>query len=793
MKAPHNGVTTKRSLIISKVTSTEKRGDMNNYTKENESDAVRLRERGSMRPVLLVVIAVAVIATLWLLPLRQYVTNVLLWTEGLGPWGPVALALFYIVACVAFLPGSIITLGAGLLFGVWTGFITVWVGANLGACAAFLVGRTLARDRVAKKVAGNRKFAAIDRAVGQEGFKIVFLLRLSPVFPFNLLNYALGLTNVPFSKYALASLIGMIPGTLLYVYIGSAARSLAEVAAGNVQGGVASKVFFLVGLVVTFLVVLLVTRVARRSLAAAEAEQAREEKTTEESPPPTFDRDVEVLPADDHNRELVANTHPRDWTNPEPAVRYNLVVIGAGTAGLVSAAGAAGLGAKTALVERALLGGDCLNVGCVPSKSIIRSSRLVGEIARASEYGIKIPDGVEVDFPAVMERMRRIRARISRHDSAERFRGLGVDVFLGHARFTGPDTVEVEGKTLRFKKAVIATGARAVEPDLEGLTEAGFLTNETVFSLTDRPGRLAVIGGGPIGCEMAQAFQRLGSQVVLFHRHDHILDREDSDAAEIVQNRFIEEGIRLVLNARLLRVETHDREKILHYSADGEEGSITVDEILVGAGRQPNTQGLGLEAAGVDYDQRKGVLVDDRLQTTNPNIYAAGDICMRYKFTHAADAAARIVIQNTLFMGRKRLSALTVPWCTYTVPEIAHVGMYEKDAKELGIETDTFTRPLADVDRAVADGEEDGFVKIHVEKGKDRILGATIVASHAGDMISEVTVAMVGKLGLGALAGVIHPYPTQAEAIKHTADAYNRTRLTPFVKGLFEKWLSRTR
>jgi len=366
-------------------------------------------------------------------------------------------------------------------------------------------------------------------------------------------------------------------------------------------------------------------------------------------------------------------------------------------------------------------------------------------------------------------------------------------VNLGHARFSGPDTVDVAGKTLRFKKAVLATGARAVSPKLEGLADAGFLTNETVFSLTERPPRLAVIGGGPIGCEMAQAFQRLGSRVVLMHRGGHILNREDADASEILQQRFIKEGIELVLNADLKSVETLNGGKVIHFEADGEEGAVAVDEILVGAGRAPNVEGLNLEGVGVRYDGRRGVFVNDRLQTTNPSIYAAGDICMNYKFTHAADAAARIVIQNTLFKGSKKLSALTVPWCTYTDPEIAHVGMYERDAVKQGIAVDTFTRRLNDVDRAIADGEEEGFVKVHVEKGKDRILGATVVAAHAGDMIGEITLAMVGKLGLGTLSGVIHPYPTQAEAIKQTADAYQRTRLTPFVKDLFTRWLAWTR
>ena len=498
----------------------------------------------------------------------------------------------------------------------------------------------------------------------------------------------------------------------------------------------------------------------------------------------------EVLPHDVHNATLVSNVRPPDWQNPEPAPRYNLVVIGAGTAGLVTAAGAAGLGAKVALVERHLLGGDCLNVGCVPSKCIIRSSRVYADIKDAGKFGLRIPEGAGVDFPAVMERMRRLRARISFHDSAKRFQELGVDVFLGEGRFAGPGTVEVAGKTLRYKRAVIATGTRPVHPAIPGLAEAGFLTNETVFSLTERPRRLAVIGGGPIGCELAQAFRRLGCEVILFHSASHILNREDSDAAEIIQQSFIRDGIRLILDCKTKRVEKKNGEKVIHFECQGNEEGVAVDEILAGVGRAPNVEGLNLESVGVKYDKREGVAVNDRLQTTHPSIYAAGDICLKYKFTHTADATARIVIQNALFAGRKKQSALTVPWCTYTDPEIAHVGMYERDAREKGIPVDTFMRPLNEVDRAIADGEEEGFVKIHVRKGTDEILGATIVARHAGEMISEVTLAMVGNLGLKTLTNVIHTYPTQAEAIKQVADAYNRTRLTPLVKGLFARWLA---
>jgi pyruvate/2-oxoglutarate dehydrogenase complex dihydrolipoamide dehydrogenase (E3) component len=497
-----------------------------------------------------------------------------------------------------------------------------------------------------------------------------------------------------------------------------------------------------------------------------------------------------VLPHDVHNEALVSNVHPTDWQNPEPAPRYNLVVIGAGTAGLVTAAGAAGLGAKVALVERHFLGGDCLNVGCVPSKCMIRSSRAAADLRDANQFGIRIPEGMEVDFPVVMERMRRLRARISAHDSVRRFKDLGVDVFLGEGNFSGSDTVEVAGKTLRFKKAVIATGTRPVHPAIEGLAEAGFLTNETVFSLTERPQRLAVIGGGPIGCELAQAFQRLGCEVILFHNASHILNREDSDAAEILQQSFLRDGIRLILNCKTNRIEKRNGSKVIRIECGGKQEEIVVDEILAGAGRAPNVEGLNLETVGVKYDKKEGIEVNEHLQTTNPRIYAAGDICLKYKFTHTADATARMVIQNALFLGRKKQSALTIPWCTYTDPEIAHVGMYEREAQEKGMAVDTFIRPLNDVDRAIADGEEEGFVKIHVKKGTDKILGATIVARHAGEMLGEITLAIAGNLGLGTLANVIHTYPTQAEAIKQVADAYNRNRLTPFIKGLFTRWLA---
>ncbi len=500
---------------------------------------------------------------------------------------------------------------------------------------------------------------------------------------------------------------------------------------------------------------------------------------------------LELQPLDEYNLKLQANVHPVDWVNPAPAQIYDLVVLGGGTAGLVVAAGAAGLGLglKVALVEKNLLGGDCLNVGCVPSKCLIRSSRVAAEMRDAGAWGVRSPDSVEVDFAAVMQRMRRIRSGISHHDSAARFRGLGIDVFLGTARFQNSQTIEVTGQNLKFKKAVIATGARATRPSIPGLAEAGYLTNETVFSLTQSPQRLAVIGGGPIGCELAQAFQRLGSQVTLFHKHSHLLDKEDPEAAEIIQSEFIREGMEVILSSNLEKVEKTATGKTIYYQQAGVMKTLEVDEILVGAGRSPNVEGLNLEAVGVKFNQR-GVVVNDYLQTTNPKIYGAGDICMNWQFTHAADAAARIVIKNTLFspfgLGRSKLSNLVMPWVTYTDPEIAHVGLSAHEAQAQGLAADTIKIPFSAVDRAITDGETQGFIKILHQRGSDRILGATIVARHAGEMISEVTLAIVTKQGLNALSGVIHPYPTQAEAIKKAADAYRKTLLTPRTQALLK-------
>ena len=495
---------------------------------------------------------------------------------------------------------------------------------------------------------------------------------------------------------------------------------------------------------------------------------------------------------DDFDRSLLAAVRPLDWSNPTPSGRYNLAVIGGGTAGLVTAAGAAGLGAKVALIEQRLLGGDCLNFGCVPSKALIGSSRIAAAARDSTEFGLDIPGGYRVDFSRVMERMRRIRSDLSVHDSAARFRDLGVDVFLGAGRFTGRDSIDVEGATLRFQKAVIATGARAATPAIPGIVDTEYHTNETIFSLTDLPARIGVLGAGPIGCELAQVFARFGSRVILLQKADRILPRDDREAALIVERSLERDGIDIIKNARVNSARRSDTAKSLAITTDQGIREIEIDLILAGVGRLPNVEGLDLEAAGVAYD-RNGVTVDDCLRTTNPRIYAAGDICSKYQFTHAADATARVAIRNALFWGRSRASSLVIPWCTYTDPEIAHVGLGETDAKERGISIHTFIQEFSSVDRAVLDGETEGFVKVHVRAGRDEIVGATVVGRGAGELIGELAAAIANRTGLVGLGGAIRPYPTRGEAIRKIADQYNRTRLTPIIKNILTRWLRTTR
>lgn len=495
---------------------------------------------------------------------------------------------------------------------------------------------------------------------------------------------------------------------------------------------------------------------------------------------------------DRQEREHLANAHAVTWKNQKPADRYHMAIVGAGPAGIAAAEMASTVGAKVALIERQPMSGGRLNTSPVlPSKTIIRTSRLYAEMRDAKRYGAQTPGDIRVDFAAVMERVRRLRAHLSGGNAVRRLTAAGVDMFFGEVCFTGGDTLTVDGEKLRFKKALIATGARSDFSAIPGLTQVECLTNENVFDLTEMPRRLLVIGGGPIGCELAQAFCRLGAQTTIVQDLPLFLGGEERDAAQILSDAFARDGIEVRLNTRAVAVRVENGQKLVDLVSDDYKNTIAVDAILTGIGRSPNVEGLNLEAAGVDYNVCDGIQVDDFLRTSNPHIFAAGDVCLADKYTHTATASAHIVVQNALFRGRERLSTLVIPWCTFTDPEIAHVGLHVREANRLGVPVKTFTIPMHEIDRAVTDSEDGGFVKIHVRERTDQILGATIVASHAGDLINEITLAMVAGVGLRTLARVIHAYPTQGEAIKKAADAYNRTRLTSRIQSRLRHWLAR--
>ncbi len=538
-----------------------------------------------------------------------------------------------------------------------------------------------------------------------------------------------------------------------------------------------------------------------------------------------------IEPRDHYNTVLFNNVHPPDWDNPRPSGPYNLVVVGGGTAGLVSAAIAASLGASTALVERGMMGGDCLNVGCVPSKGVIRGARAAAELTWLHREGLLHGDTTSghddragradrVSFTAVMERMRRIRSEISGHDSPARFRDeFGVDVYVGTGAFTGRRSLRVTGddgdtRELNFSRAVIATGARASAPPISGIDQVPYLTNETIFSLTDPPGHLVVIGAGPIGCEMAQSFAKLGSEVTLLEMAPRVLPREDRDASRVLQKRLAVDGVTLRLGVQVTAVERAARDRdsqtappepmslqpsgvhpvLVNYrEPDGTESSTRGTHLLVAIGRAPNLDGLNLEAAGVTY-ARGGVPVDDHLRTSNRKVYAAGDVAVPPEgtapmlFTHTAEATAGIAVQNALYLNTSRVSRLVVPWTTYTTPEVAQVGITQETAESRGLAVDVFQHPMIKVDRARLDGETEGFVKLITKRGGRKILGATVVGAHAGETIAEVVLAMKHNLGVDALTSVIHPYPTQSEAVKRAATGYLKQKLTPRVERLMAAW-----
>lgn len=519
---------------------------------------------------------------------------------------------------------------------------------------------------------------------------------------------------------------------------------------------------------------------------------------------------IRVSPDDEHNRRLVAEVHPSDWTDPQAHDRYDMVVLGGGSGGLVSAAIAVAVGGRVALVERGLLGGDCLNSGCVPSKSILRSAGAWRAAHRAApDFDGPAVSG-EGSFDRVMERMRRIRADISPVDSARRFSDLGVHVFLGEGRFVGPDALEVNGQTLRFRRAVLATGGRPALPPIPGLNDSGqddsaphvsgsddpkagegpagfgIHTSETIFSLTERPEAMIVLGGGAIGCELSQAFARLGSQVTLLEAGPTIMGRDDPDVVPVVQASLEADGVTIRTGARASGVQTEADGRVT-VQVEGDE-ALTADVLLVAAGRVPNVDGMGLEAAGVSVG-KDGVEVDDRLRTSNRRIYAVGDVTPGARFTHAADAEARIAVPNALFFGRQKRSGVVIPRCTYTDPEVGHVGIEAVEAKRRGSDVQTITLPFSDVDRALTESDTRGFARVHLKAGSQKILGATVVGAQAGDLVASLSVAMANGRDLSDFGSAVYPYPTRAEVLRKLADAKRRESLTPRTQGIMRRVL----
>jgi pyruvate/2-oxoglutarate dehydrogenase complex dihydrolipoamide dehydrogenase (E3) component len=482
---------------------------------------------------------------------------------------------------------------------------------------------------------------------------------------------------------------------------------------------------------------------------------------------------VPITKPGDEDRFL-RSVRPADWKNPVPRNPYDIAIVGAGPAGLEAAEYAARLGFSVALIERNRLGGNSLNAGSVPSKAIIRTARVCSTMRDAEAFGASIPSAPSLDFDKVMARMRRIRTRISGYHSVHELAEPGVDIFFGSARFESADTLFVDDAPVHFKKALIATGARPGAPNIPGLDQTGYRTSATIFEMAALPTRLAIIGGGPLGCEMAQAFCGLGSHVTIVQSDPKFLSREERDAAEILSRSMARDGVDIRLNTTVVGARRVNGIKILETVNNDVKGDIQADEILLSIGRVPNVEKLNLAAAGVTFDEDHGIKVDDFLRSTNPNVYAAGDVCLALKFTNAAQSSARMAVRNALMQAQQRQSSLVIPWCTYCDPEIAHIGLHVWEARQQSIPIKSFTVMMHDVDRAITDGRDTGFVKIHISEGSDRILGATIVSSRASELINEMAVIMSAGIGMKALAEVAHTYPAQSEAILLAAKAYTR-------------------
>ncbi|MFZ5556353.1 MAG: FAD-dependent oxidoreductase [Pseudomonadota bacterium] len=648
---------------------------------------------------------------------------------------PLATAAVYFVIYVAVtslsLPGAaLMTLVGGAIFGLFWGTVIVSFASTIGATLAFLASRFLFHDAVQKRF-GN-KLRAINAGVDKEGAFYLFTLRLVPAFPFFVINLAMGLTPLATRTFYWVSQLGMLPGTLVYVNAGTQIGQLESVS------GILSP-----GLLLSFVLLGVFPLLAKKLVDFVK----------------------------------VRRVYGR-WQRP---VRFdrNIVVIGAGSAGLVSAYIAAAVKAKVTLIEKHKMGGDCLNTGCVPSKALIRSAKLLSQFRRSREWGIRRAD-VEFDFADVMERVQSVVRQVEPHDSVDRYTGLGVDVVQGEARITSPWTVEVrtaEGtRTLATRSIVIAAGARPFVPPIPGLQEVGYLTSDTVWNLRELPRRLVVLGGGPIGSELTQAFARFGAKVTQVEMLPRILMREDPEASKMVMERFAQEGIDVLVEHKAKEFRVENGEKILICEHGDSEVRVPFDQVLVAVGRVANSEGYGLDELGIPLNRNRTIESNEFLQTLYPNIFVCGDVAGPFQFTHTAAHQAWYAAVNALFGQFRKFRAdySVIPWATFTEPEVARVGLNEIEAREKGVAYEAATYGIDDLDRAIADGEAHGMVKVLTVPGRDRILGVTIVGDHAGDLLAEWVLAMKQGIGLNKILGTIHVYPTLAEANKYAAGVWKK-------------------
>jgi len=651
----------------------------------------------------------------------------------------------YVAVTGLSLPGAaLMTLVAGAIFGLLWGTVMVSFASSIGATLAFLASRLVFRDSIQRRFGDNLK--AIDAGVEKDGAFYLFALRLVPAFPFFVINLVMGLTPIRTRTFYWVSQLGMLAGTLVYVNAGT------QIARLESPGGILSP-----GLIISFTLLGIFPLIAKWIVEAVRAQRV----------------------------------YAR-WPRPG-RFEQNVVVIGAGSAGLVSAYIAAAVKAKVALIEKHRMGGDCLNTGCVPSKALIKSARLLSQIRRAAEFGIKSASA-DFDFADVMERVQRVIRAVEPHDSAERYAALGVQCIEGEAKITSPWTVEVKSaqstRTLTTRAIVIAAGARPFVPPIPGIEEVGYVTSDTVWELRRLPKRLLVLGGGPIGCELTQCFARFGSQVAQVEMLPRLLIREDPEISAMVLKRFREEGINVLLSHKAKEFRIENGEKILVCEHGGSDVRIAFDQLLCAVGRIANTRGYGLEELGIPVAKTRTVETNEYLQTIYPNIYACGDVAGPYQFTHTASHQAWYAAVNALFGGFRKFKAdySVIPWATFTDPEVARVGLNETEAKEKSIAYEVTTYALDDLDRAIADGEAHGVVKVLTRPGTDRILGVTLVGEHAGDLIVEYIAAMRHGIGLNKILGTIHIYPTLAEANKYAAGAWKRAHAPGKVLGWVERY-----